>query len=282
MSMMEEKRITEQPSAYRHLERMTVGELIADINRENESVPRAVHRVLPDIERLITAVEEKVRMGGRLFYCGCGTGGRLCALDTVEVSNTYGTDRSMIQAIFPGGLRQLLCPEESHEDNTDEGWQQLLARGISERDVVIGFSASGTTPFVRSTLARCREAGIMTGSVCNNPGSPISALADYPVEVVTGPEFVTGSTRMKGGTSQKLILDMISTTLMIRLGRVEDNLMVNARLLNDKLIDRAVRIFRHRNPQYTDYDAIRRLILKAGSVRRAEELVGSSGGEAVL
>lgn len=266
-----DKRITEQPSHYDHLEQMSVEQLTADINNENMTVPAAIGKALPAINRLIEAVEHKLKNGGRLFYVGCGTGGRLATLDTIEVQNTYGTDGTQIQAVFPGGVGCLTQTRESREDDTENSWQQLLDKHVSNDDIVVGVSASGTTPFVLAALRHCRTAGITTGCIVNNPNSPIAAEAEYQVEVITGPEFVTGSTRMKAGTSQKLIFDMISTTVQIRLGRVEGNKMVNAKLINNKLIDRAVRIFMERNPQYTDYEEAKALILKAGSVKKAEE-----------
>lgn len=263
-----DKRITEQPSHYDHLEQMSVEQLTADINNENMTVPAAIGKALPAINRLIEAVEHKLKNGGRLFYVGCGTGGRLATLDTIEVQNTYGTDGTQIQAVFPGGIGCLTQTRESREDDTENSWQQLLDKHVSNNDIVVGVSASGTTPFVLAALRHCRTKGITTGCIVNNPNSPIAAEADYQVEVITGPEFVTGSTRMKAGTSQKLIFDMISTTVQIRLGRVEGNKMVNAKLINNKLIDRAVRIFMERNPQYTNYEEAKALILKAGSVKR--------------
>lgn len=268
-----DRRITEQPSRYEHLERMSVRELITDINRENRGVPEAVERALPQIEALITAVADRLRAGGRLFYCGCGTGGRLAILDTVEVQNTYTSPPGMIQAVFPGGVHDLLNTTESKEDDTEDGWRQLREHGISAQDIVVGFSASGTTPFVLSTLRHCRAEGIATGSVVSNPGTPVSEASDFPVVVLTGPEFVTGSTRMKGGTAQKLVLDMISTTCMIRLGRVEGNRMVNAKTINQKLLDRAVRIFMERNPQHADYREAEILLKKYGSVKKAEQAI---------
>lgn len=266
-----DKRITEQPSHYDHLEQMSIEQLTADINNENMTVSAAIGKALPAINRLIEAVEHKLKNGGRLFYVGCGTGGRLATLDTIEVQNTYGTDGTQIQAVFPGGIGCLTQTRESREDDTENSWQQLLDKHVSNDDIVVGVSASGTTPFVLAALRHCRAVGITTGCIVNNPNSPIATEADYPVEVITGPEFVTGSTRMKAGTSQKLIFDMISTTVQIRLGRVEGNKMVNAKLMNTKLIDRAVRIFMERNPQYTDYEEAKALILKAGSVKKAEE-----------
>ena len=271
-----ETRITEQPSYYDHLEQMTVEEITADINHENATVPLATEKALPQLNRLIATIEQQLRQGGRLFYVGCGTGGRLATLDTIEVQNTYGTDGSQIQAIFPGGTGCLTQTRESREDDTEDSWHQLLSKDVSAKDIVVGISASGTTPFVLSALRHCLAAGVTTGCIVNNPQSPIAQAADYPVEIITGPEFVTGSTRMKAGTSQKLCLDMISTTVQIRLGRVEGNKMVNAKLMNRKLIDRAVRIFMERNPQFSDYDAAKQRILQAGSVKKAEEMLSKT------
>ena len=275
MLQKEDKRITEQSSLYEHLEKMSVAELTAHINAENKKVAQAIEKALPAINQLISAIEQQLKKGGRLFYAGCGTGGRLATLDTIEVQNTYGIDGSQIQAIFPGGIGCLTQTKESREDDLEDGWQQLCTKHISKQDFVLGFSASGTTPFVLAILKHAQEEGIPTGCIVNNPHSPIADAVDYPVEVITGPEFVTGSTRMKAGSSQKMILDMISTSLQIRQGRVEGNKMVNAKLINNKLIDRACRIFMERNPEYTDYEEVKLLILKAGSVKKAEDLLKS-------
>ncbi len=264
-------RITELPSNYDHLEQMTIKDLTDCIHRENHLVPTAIDMVLPKINSLIAAIERHLKQGGRLFYVGCGTGGRLATLDTIEVQNTYGTDGTQIQAIFPGGTECLTQTSESREDDTENSWQQLQDRHVSPSDFVLGISASGTTPFVLSALRHCRAEGIATGCIVNNLLSPIASESDYPVEILTCSEFVTGSTRMKAGTSQKLCLDMISTTLQIRLGRVEGNKMVNVKLMNQKLIDRAVRIFMERNPQYTDYEEAKLRVLRAGSIKKAEE-----------
>ena len=259
-------RITELPSHYEHLENMSVEQITEGINHENLYVPTILEKALPQLNQLIKAIEQHMRHGGRLFYIGCGTGGRLATLDTIEVQNTYGTDGSQIQAIFPGGIDCLTQTRESKEDDTNDSWLQ-------HKDIVVGLSASGTTPFVLSALRHSRIKGITTGCIVNNPCSPITQASDYPVEIITGPEFVTGSTRMKAGTAQKLCLDMISTTVQIRLGRVEGNKMINAKPMNQKLVDRAVRIFMERNPNYTNYEEVKQLILKAGNVKRAEELL---------
>ena len=272
--MNKESRITEQSSLYEHLEEMSIEELTAHINTENKKVALAIEDALPATNQLISAIEQQVKNGGRLFYAGCGTGGRLATLDTIEVQNTYGIDGTQIQAIFPGGIGCLTQTKESREDDLEDGWKQLQDKEITTKDFVLGFSASGTTPFVLSILKHCKAEGIPTGCIVNNPHSPIAQQADYPVEVITGPEFVTGSTRMKAGSSQKMILDMISTSLQIRQGRVEGNKMVNAKLINHKLIDRACRIFIERHPEYAEnYEEVKQMILKAGSVKKAEKLL---------
>ena len=266
-----EKRITEQSSHYDHLETMSIAQLTAAINEENKLVPTAIEHALPQIYTLIETILQHLQIGGRLFYCGCGTGGRLATLDTIEVQNTYGTDGSQIQAIFPGGIDELTQTRESREDDLTDGWKQLQEHHINEKDIVLGLSTSGTTPFVKATLAACRAHNITTACIVNNPDSPIATASDHVVEIITGPEFVTGSTRMKGGTSQKLILDMISTTLMIRLGRIEGNKMVNVKLMNAKLINRAARIFMERHPEETDYQKVVEKLMKSGSIKAAEK-----------
>ena len=270
-------KLTEQPSKYNHLETKTVNELIRDINAEDKTVAFAIEQVLPDIGNMISAIERQLKNGGRMFYLGCGTGGRLSVLDIIELPNTYGIEKGVINTILAGGVERLVEAPEEREDDEEEGWMQLQAVNISPKDFVLGVSASGTTPFVLAALRKCRENAIPCGSIVNNPHSPISEHSDYPVEVITGPEFVTGSTRMKAGTSQKILFDMISTTVLIRLGRVEGNRMVNARLINNKVIDRSVRMLMERNPQITDYPSAREAIIRYGNVKKAEQSLKEKG-----
>jgi N-acetylmuramic acid 6-phosphate etherase len=269
-------RLTEQPSKYDNLETKTVAELIRDINAEDKTIAFAIEKVLPEIEKLISAVEKQLKNGGRMYYLGCGSGGRLSVLDVIELPNTYGIEKGKINVILAGGVRNLVDALEEKEDDKEEGWDALLQENISPKDVVIGISASGTTPFVLEALKKCKENGIPCGSIVNNPDSPISHYSDYPVEVITGPEFVTGSTRMKSGTSQKMIFDMISTTVLIRLGKVEGNRMVNVRLINNKVVDRSVRMLMERN-HLEDYEFARKMILKNGTVKKAERYMQENG-----
>lgn len=263
-------RITEQPSLYRHLEKMSVEELTANINKEDKKVALAIEQSLPQLNKLITAIVDKLQNGGRMFYLGCGSGGRLSVLDVIELPTTYGIAKGVVNAILAGGQEHLIEAPEEKEDDTEAGWAELQAHIISDKDIVVGISASGTTPFVLAALKECRNAGIVTGCIVSNPDSPIASEADFPVEVITGPEFVTGSTRMKCGTAQKMIFDMISTTTMIRLGRVEDNSMVNVLLINDKITDRAVKILMEK-AGITDYDKAKAILLQHGSVKKAME-----------
>lgn len=270
-------RLTEQPSLYDHLEQKSVAELIRDINNEDKKVALAMEKVLPDIERLITGIENQIRKGGRLFYLGAGTGGKLAVLDILEVPNTYGVAPEMMQALLAGGTENLVLDLEEAEDDTEEGWRTLVEKNVSPNDIVVGISASGTTPYVLAALKACREHGIPTGSFVNNPCSPISEYSDFPVEIVMGPEFITGSTRMKSGTSQKLMCDMISTTLMVRLGRVEGNRMVNANLINNKVVDRLTRTMMERNPGIGDYSFCESVIKKCGGLKKAEQYLAELG-----
>lgn len=263
-------KITEQPSSYRHLEKMPVAELIKNINKEDFLVAAAVQKALPEIEKMITAVSEKMIDGGRLFYIGAGTSGRLGILDASECPPTYGVPQGLVTGIIAGGEKAIINAIENAEDNMDQGWKDLQAYDINDGDVVIGIASSGTTPYVIGALKKCKENNITTGSIACNPDSPVSEVADFPVEVIVGPEFVTGSTRMKSGTAQKMVLNMISTTAMIQLGRVEDNKMVNMQLTNVKIIERGIRMLMERSG-IKDKVKARELLLQYGSVKKAIE-----------
>jgi N-acetylmuramic acid 6-phosphate etherase len=263
------ERITEQSSNYRHLEKMSAEELLSNINNEDKTVPFAVEKALPQITALVKAVIEKMRDGGRLFYIGAGTSGRLGILDASECPPTYGVPPDWVIGIIAGGERAIRKSVEKAEDSTEQAWLDLESFYINPQDVVIGIAASGTTPYVVNGLKASREHGITTACITCNAGSPVAEQADYPVEVITGPEFVTGSTRMKAGTAQKLVLNMISTSAMIGLGRVIDNKMVDMQLSNTKLIDRGTKILK--NALGLSYEAAYELLLKHGSVRKAME-----------
>src|SRR6266496_4943790 len=211
------KKITEQPSPYRHLEKMTIAELLININKEDRVVPAAVAKAIPQIEKLVEVISDKMLMGGRLFYIGAGTSGRLAIVDASECPPTYGVPYGLVVAVIAGGEKAITTAGEFAEDDKEQGWKDLQQHRVSDKDVVVGIAASGTTPYVIGALEECRKREIVTGSISCNPNSPISAAADYPIEVIVGPEFVTGSTRMKSGTAQKLVLNMISTTVMIQL-----------------------------------------------------------------
>lgn len=262
------EKITERTSLYRHLEKMSVAELLANINKEDQTVPDAVAKAIPQIERLVEAVSDKMLMGGRLFYIGAGTSGRLGVVDASECPPTYGVPPGLVIAVIAGGDKAITSAVEYAEDDKEQGWKDLEAYNISDKDVIIGIAASGTTPYVIGALEECRKRGIVTGSISCNPDSPISAVADFPIEVVVGPEFVTGSTRMKSGTAQKLVLNMISTSAMIQLGRVEDNKMVNMQLSNEKIVDRGVKMLMDRLSM-NDYEKAKELLLQYGSVKKA-------------
>jgi len=262
------EKITEQSSKYRHLEKMSISEVLANINKEDKTVPFAVERAIPQIKRLIGAITDKMLAGGRLFYIGAGTSGRLAVVDASECPPTYGVPYGLVIAVIAGGDEAITKAVENAEDNSRQGWLDLQQHGINNKDVVVGIAASGTTPYVIEALKECQKRGIITGCVTNNPGSPLTDVSDFPIEAEVGPEFVTGSTRMKSGTSQKLILNMISTTVMIQLGRVEDNKMVNMQLTNEKLIDRGTKMIMD-SLGLNDYEKAKDLLLKYGSVKKA-------------
>ena len=266
--MTEFTKITEQASKYRHLENMSIGEILANINKEDKTVAHAVEKAIHQIKRLVGAVTDKMLAGGRLFYIGAGTSGRLAVVDASECPPTYGVPYGLVVAVIAGGDDAITKAIENAEDDTKQGWKDLTKHTITKKDVVVGIAASGTTPYVISTLEECQRRGITTGCITNNPGSPLTDVADFPIECEVGPEFVTGSTRMKSGTSQKLILNMISTTVMIQLGRVEDNKMVNMQLTNEKLIDRGTKMIMDKIG-LTDYEVAKELLIKHGSVKKA-------------
>lgn len=261
-------KITEEPSKYRHLEKMSIGEILTHINNEDKTVPQAISLAITQIKRLTGAITDKMLLGGRLFYVGAGTSGRLAVVDASECPPTYGVPYGLVVAVIAGGNEAITRAIENAEDDYGQGWKDLEAHNVSEKDVVVGIAASGTTPYVIGALDEARKRGVITGSITNNPGSPLALAADFPIEVNVGPEFVTGSTRMKSGTSQKLILNMISTTVMIQLGRVEDNKMVNMQLTNEKLIDRGTKMIMDKL-SLGDYEKAKAMLLQHGSVKKA-------------
>lgn len=261
------EKVTEAPSHYRHLEQMQIRELLENINREDQTVPDAVAQAIDQIEPLVEVISAKLKEGGRLFYIGAGTSGRLGILDASECPPTFGVPEDMIIGLIAGGERAIRKAVEMAEDSLTQAWQDLSEFDVDPQDVVIGIAASGTTPYVIHGLKTCQAHGITTGCITCNPGAPITTYADFPIEVVVGPEFVTGSTRMKAGTAQKLVLNMISTSVMIRLGRIRDNKMVDMQLTNAKLVDRGAKMLV--NALGISYDVARRELLKYGSVRKA-------------
>lgn len=261
---------TEMPSVYRHLEKMPTEELLNHINDEDATVAGVVRRLVPVIARLVDAAARLMEQGGRLFYIGAGTSGRLGVLDASECPPTYGVPDDVVIGIMAGGDEALRFGIEDAEDSQEQGWLDLEKYNITSGDAVIGIAASGTTPYVLGALKKARQQGILTACIVCNAGSPIAEHADFPLEAVVGPEFVTGSTRMKSGTAQKLILNMISTSVMIRLGKVLDNRMVNMQISNEKLVDRGVKMLMEKTG-ITDYEQAKENLLKYGNVKNAIE-----------
>ena len=259
--------LTETTSHYDNLEKMKVRELLVNINKEDKSVPLAVEKVIPAIERLVIKIVSKMKQGGRLFYMGAGTSGRLSIVDASECPPTFGVPQGVVIGLIAGGDSAIRKAVEFAEDDTQQGWKDLKKYKINSKDIVIGIAASGTTPYVLGALAQCRKNKILTGSICCTKNSPLSATADYPIEILTGPEFVTGSTRMKAGTAQKLALNMISTSVMIQLGKVKGNRMVDMQLSNNKLVKRGTRMIV--NELGISPAEAEKLLLKEGSVRKA-------------
>lgn len=260
-------KISEQPSLYNDLEKKSVHELLTEINREDHKVADAVEKAIPQIERLVTGIVERMRRGGRIFYMGAGTSGRLGVLDASEIPPTFGMDPGWIIGLIAGGDMALRNAVENAEDDMDQGWKDLQEYGVNDKDTVIGIAASGTTPYVIGALRDARKHGCLTACVTSNPDAPVSEEAEIAIEMIVGPEYVTGSSRMKSGTGQKLICNMISTSVMIKMGRVKGNKMVNMQLTNKKLVDRGTRMVVEELG--LPYDAAKRLLLLHGSVKKA-------------
>ncbi|MDB5031536.1 N-acetylmuramic acid 6-phosphate etherase [Mucilaginibacter sp.] len=258
---------TERDSHYNHLEQMSVAEILQHINYEDQTVAVSVSKALPQIEKLITVITARMKVGGRLFYIGAGTSGRLGVVDASECPPTFGVPFDLVVGIIAGGDGAIRKAVEFAEDDINQAWKDLSAFNITHKDVVVGIAASGTTPYVIGGLKAANQNKIATGCVVCNSGSPVAAEANYPIEVVTGPEFITGSTRMKAGTAQKLVLNMLTTTVMIQLGRVKGNKMVDMQLSNNKLVDRGTKMVM--NATGLDETTAAKMLKKQGSVRKA-------------
>ena len=258
---------TENSSNYRHLEKMSTEEILVNINKEDKTVAFAVEKELDSITNLSDAVFTKLSQGGRLFYIGAGTSGRLGVVDASECPPTFGVSHDLVIGLIAGGDSAIRKAVEFAEDDDKLSWADLRKHNINEKDIVVGIAASGTTPYVVYGLKKCREEGITTGCITCNKAAPISQVSDFPVEVVVGPEFVTGSTRMKSGTAQKLVLNMLTTAVMIKLGHVQDNKMVDMQLSNDKLVDRGTKLILEKSD--LDYESAKKLLLEYGNVRDA-------------
>ena len=265
--MAEFKKITEEASLHDHLEQQSTGALLRGINQEDKKVAEAVGKVVPQLEKLVDALDVRFQKGGRLFYIGAGTSGRLGILDASEIPPTFGMPHDRVIGLIAGGDGAIRKAVEFAEDNTIQAWKDLMEFNINSNDTVVGIAASGTTPYVLGGVKDAKENGLLTAGITNNPGSPLATSVDIPIEIEVGPEFVTGSTRMKSGTSQKLVLNMISTALMIKIGRVKGNKMVDMQLSNHKLVDRGTRYLVEALDM--DYASAERALKKFGSVREA-------------
>lgn len=265
-------RTTEASSKYDHLEKMSIHELLININNEDKTVPIAVEKAVPQIEELVKTIAGKMKAGGRLFYIGAGTSGRLGIVDASECPPTFGVEHGLVVGLIAGGDAAIRKAVEFAEDDTTQAWKDLSEYMINDKDVVVGIAASGSTPYVIGGLKKCNDEGIITGCITCNEHAEVAKVAKYPVIAVVGPEFVTGSTRMKSGTAQKLILNMISTSVMIQLGRVRGNKMVDMQLSNNKLIDRGTRMIM--DELKIDYDTAHKLLQQYGSVRKAVDNYG--------
>jgi N-acetylmuramic acid 6-phosphate etherase len=266
------QKITEQTSRYNHLEAMSVRELLENINAEDKTVPFAVEKCIPQIEKLVLGIVARMKKGGRLFYLGAGTSGRLGIVDASEIPPSFGAPYDLIVGLIAGGDVAIRKAVEDAEDDSEAGWNELLAHHVGADDVVVGIAASGTTPYVVGAVRNARARGMLTGCITCNPDSPVAEAAEIPIVAIVGPEFVTGSTRMKSGTAQKLILNMVSTSTMIQLGHVIGNKMVDMQLTNAKLVDRGTKMIMEETG-ITQYDTAKRLLLLHRSVRAAVEAV---------
>lgn len=260
-------RTTEAESHYQNLEKMPVSDLLQSINTEDRSVPQAIEKVIPAIEKLIHTITNRMKNGGRLFYIGAGTSGRLGVVDASECPPTFGVDHGKVVGIIAGGDTAIRKAVEFAEDDTKQGWKDLNEYKISTQDILIGIAASGSTPYVIGAIKEARTAGVYTACICCNENSPLAEAAEAPIEVIVGPEFITGSTRMKAGTAQKLVLNMISTAVMIQLGHIKGNRMVDMQLSNNKLVDRGTQMLMKQCD--LDYQKAEELLQKHGSVRKA-------------
>ena len=261
------QKISEQASLYNNLEKKSVGEIVREINEEDKKVAFAVEKALPAVEKLVEQIVPRMKGGGRIFYIGAGTSGRLGVLDASEIPPTFGMDPSWVIGLIAGGDTALRNPVENAEDDTIQGWRDLEQFNINSKDTVIGIAASGTTPYVIGALKECRKHGILTAAITSNPDAPVSEAADIAIEMVVGPEYVTGSSRMKSGTGQKMICNMITTATMIKMGRVKGNKMVNMQLSNAKLVVRGTRMIVEELG--LPYDEAKRLLPLPGSVKNA-------------
>lgn len=268
-------RITESDSNYDHIEKLSTTEILQNINAEDKKVAYAVEKVIPTIQALVDSIVGKLSNGGRLFYIGAGTSGRLGLVDASECPPTFGVPNDLVIGVIAGGHQAMFQAVENAEDNMEQAWKDLLGFNISSLDVVVGIAASGTTPYVIGGLQTCRQNQITTGSISCNFNSPISEHADFPIEVVVGPEFITGSTRMKSGTAQKMVLNMISTAVMVKLGRIKGNKMVNMQLTNQKLFDRGVKMIMD-ELKTVDATTAAGLLSAHGSVKKSIEAYQSA------
>ncbi|MGQ8338091.1 N-acetylmuramic acid 6-phosphate etherase [Sunxiuqinia sp. A32] len=269
------QKITESSSNYQNLEQMSVGELLRGIHQEDKKVLPAIERVIPQIEKLVSLIVERMKVGGRLFYVGAGTSGRLGILDASEIPPTYGVGYDLVIGLIAGGDKALRIAVESAEDDENLCWKELQDYKVSKNDTVVGIAASGSTPYVVGAVTHSRKHGMLTACITNNLKTPLAREVDIPIEVIVGPEFVTGSTRMKAGTAQKLILNMITTSLMIKLDRVKGNKMVNMQLNNRKLIDRGVRMIVEETG--IDVDVAAKMLEKYGSVKKVLDELRNQG-----